>query len=58
MAKRPALIFDFGNVLVFFDYTKAGQALGLAWGSRARNSSPGPAKAASPNSSRSTKAGP
>ena len=26
--RRPALIFDFGNVVAFFDYNRAGQALG------------------------------
>lgn len=32
--KRPALIFDFGNVLVFFDYGRVGEKLGKPLGLR------------------------
>src|SRR5689334_18000606 len=31
-AKRPAIIFDFGNVLAFFDYGRAGDILGRPLG--------------------------
>jgi putative hydrolase of the HAD superfamily len=30
--RRPALVFDFGNVLAFFDYTRAAEAIGRRLG--------------------------
>ena len=35
-AKRPALIFDFGNVLSFFDYDRVGASLGKSLGMTGR----------------------
>src|SRR5262245_32291465 len=31
-AKRPAIIFDFGNVLAYFDYDRVGETLGKPLG--------------------------